>query len=56
MKHNDRIAGMCLYGFILSERPAERTRCMNKIEQTYGRPIALIVRDMVENSGRDTAG
>ncbi len=51
MKSDDIIAGKCLFGFIRREPPAERMRCLHRIEQAYGRSIARIVRSMMKNSG-----
>lgn len=55
MKHDDMIAGMCLYGYIRREAPAERTRCLHEIENAYGRSIAQIVRGLITKSRRRSA-
>jgi len=51
MKHDDMIAGMCLYGFIRRETPGERKRCLDEIENAFGKSIAMIVRGLLKNNG-----
>lgn len=50
MKTDDIIAGMCLFGFIRREPPMEQIRCLSEIERHYGRPIAAIVRDLINKN------
>lgn len=47
MTTDDRIAGMCLYGFIQKETPQEQKQCLTEIERHYGKPIANIVRGYI---------
>lgn len=44
MKVEEKIAGLCLYGFIKSESTAKQKRCLEEIERSYGPSIARIVR------------
>ncbi|MBN2160635.1 MAG: hypothetical protein JW807_14700 [Spirochaetes bacterium] len=44
MKIEEKIAGLCLYGFIRDESPAEQKRCMREIRLNYGTGIASVVR------------
>jgi len=44
MNIDERIAGMCLYGFIKKENRDEQDRCIREIRSRYGPAIAGIVR------------
>lgn len=44
MNVEDKIAGLCLYGFIRGENTADQKRCVREIERAYGPTIAGIVR------------
>ena len=48
MNTEDIIAGMCLYGFIRKEKPADQARCMNEIMRHYGKSVARIVEGFME--------
>ena len=48
MTTDDKIAGMCLYGFIQKEIPSEQKRCLTEIERHYGKHIARIVRNCMK--------
>lgn len=50
MKIEERIAGMCLYGFIRGENPEEQDRCMHEIRSCYGPGITRIVRRQIKKS------
>ncbi len=50
MKNEELIAGMCLYGFIRRETPAEQSRCLDQISRHYGNQVAKIVMDLMGDS------
>jgi hypothetical protein len=52
MNTDDIIAGMCLYGFIKKEKPAEQTRCLREIRRHYGSPVASIVEGFIKKDTR----
>lgn len=52
MNPDDIIAGMCLYGFIKKETPAERSRCLKEIRRHYGSPVASIVEGFIRKEKR----
>jgi hypothetical protein len=56
MKTEDIIAGMCLYGFIRKESPAEQARCLGQIRRHYGTPVATIVEGFIRKDKRAAAG
>ncbi|MBN2080199.1 MAG: hypothetical protein JW838_14615 [Spirochaetes bacterium] len=53
MRKEEIIAGMCLYGFIRRETPAEQSRCLDQISLHYGNRVAAIVRDFLGRSARN---
>ncbi len=52
MRKEEMIAGMCLYGFIRRETPAEQSRCLEQISLLYGNRVASIVKDYIGRSTR----
>jgi hypothetical protein len=48
MNTEEIIAGMCLYGFIRGEKPAERSRCLSEIRRHYGSSIASIIEGFIK--------
>jgi hypothetical protein len=48
MNTEDVIAGMCLYGFIRKEKPAEQARCLIEINRHYGTSVARIVEGFIK--------
>jgi hypothetical protein len=52
MNNDDIIAGLCLYGFISREAPAEQKRCLREIERQYGSGIADVVKNYLKREKR----
>ena len=50
MRKEEMIAGMCLYGFIRKETPAEQSRCLDQISRHYGEGVAAIVSEYLGRS------
>ncbi len=48
MKFEEKIAGMCLYGYIRGASKKEQELCLNKIEDKYGPGIKALVRKYLE--------
>ena len=48
MNIDNKIAGMCLYGFIRGESPSQQRRCIEEIELHYGPEIARIVENYLK--------
>jgi hypothetical protein len=51
MKFEEKIAGLCLSGYIQKVKGAERRRCLRAIRNVYGPRIGNMVRRQTENSG-----
>lgn len=48
MDIDNKIAGLCLYGFIRGESASQKRRCIEEIELHYGEEIARIVKSYLK--------
>jgi hypothetical protein len=51
MKFEEKIAGLCLSGYIQKVKGAERRRCLRAIRSLYGPRVGNMVRRQTESSG-----
>ncbi len=51
MKFEEKIAGLCLSGYIHGVKGAERRRCLRAIRDIYGPRVGDMVRRQTEKSG-----
>ena len=49
MKIDEKIVGICLYGYIKGESKDEQLRCLNVIEMKYGAKMRRIVNRYLNN-------
>jgi hypothetical protein len=51
MKFEEKIAGLCLSGYIHRVKGAERRRCLQAIRDIYGPRVGNMVRKKIEKCG-----
>ncbi len=51
MKFEEKIAGLCLFGYIRGVKSDERERCLRAIRAHYGPRIGRIVKKQIDKCG-----